>query len=124
MFEPGEGQVSVEVAITDDEEVEGDSEVITLYLTAGDGATLSPHSLTYITVKDDDGKLLLYTHWLSLGIIGYTTYTEYTQLHTANNADIGNYCHHRKLYNIALSADLFPCHPYTSRMHFGIKLYI
>ena len=58
MFESGEVEKPVELVISDDQEEE--KEVIVLYLTSGDRAILSPHSQTYITVTDDDGKLFTY----------------------------------------------------------------
>ena len=56
VFGSGEVEKPVELVISDDVEEE-ESEIIVLYLTSGDRAILSPHSQTYITVTDDDGKL-------------------------------------------------------------------
>ena len=66
VFEAGERKKSVEVVITDDEEVEKEREVVALSLTGGDQTVLTPYPHTLIAITDDDGELhlnhLIYAH--------------------------------------------------------------
>ena len=57
MFEPGEVEKSVEIVITDDEEVEKERETVALYLTGGENTILTPFPHTLISITDDEGEL-------------------------------------------------------------------
>ena len=65
MFESGDVEKWVEIAITDDEKVEKERESIHLYLTSGDEAFLTPFPNTIITITDDDGEILPTVHHVS-----------------------------------------------------------
>ena len=73
VFESGEVEKWVEIAITDDEKVEKERESIHLYLTGGDEAFQTPFPNTIITITDDDGEILPTVHHVSCLFLYKTT---------------------------------------------------